>query len=168
MISDSSFKKSMIVRGPNATLCLPLVQVNAKGVLFLRHDSPFYYSLRIFRFGALIFSKTSTDLSSCFEFDPLRFAEIPQNLVFDVVVAGYFTPLKHLLVFPLYLHISWKRYLDFYQMILPGDKRDNWKANLSAGIKLFALRERRGFRKKTDSMSQISTNFSGGSYGSGS
>lgn len=163
-----SFKDREVYVSASATLCLPLVQVSARGVLFLRHDSPFVFSLRIFRYGSLIGSRTSTEFQSIFDISQLIFPEKPQHLTFDVVVAGYFSPVVHFLVFPLYLNISYVRDGSLYRLLFPGDKKDKWKANLAAVITQVILRERHLYRRKTIWVSQTSRNFSGGVYVAGS
>lgn len=148
----------------SASLCLPLVQMNPSGILSLRHNNPFVYSFRVFRFGALIGSKTSSEFLTIFDLPDLRFSEIPRGLKFDVVVSGFISPKVCFLVFPIYLNASFVRIGKSFVMRLPGCKLVNWRTKLAAGISLITLRERHLYGRKTVWMSRDNS-FSGGDYG---
>lgn len=159
MVSSFSLSKDCVVKTvASFTLGLPLVQTGARGIQLLRHDSPFTYSFRVFRFGSLIASKTSTDFQSIFDVGELIFSEASKALVFDVVVAGFLSPVVRLLVFPLKLNYSYKRLGSSYCLTLPGVAKFDWKANLAAEINLITLRERHMYRRKTVYVSQTTSN----------
>lgn len=144
--------------------CLPLVQVNPPGILTPKHNNPFVYAFRVFRYGALISSNSSHNLCATFNEVDLRFSEIPRSLGFDVVVSGFISPKVRILVFPLYLNVSYRRVGNHFQLILPGSVRVDWKAKLAAAILKVTLRERHLYGRKTVWMSNVNS-LLGGLYG---